>query len=56
MIFDQQDCVIIQNYSNNTHHEDVICVWNLASSSEEFTKVVELERKFKERKDAFITI
>lgn len=56
MIFYQQDCVTIQNYSNNTHHEDVICVRNLASGSEEFTKVIELERKFKERKDAFITI
>lgn len=42
---------MVQTYSCSTHHEDVIGVWNLASSSEEFTKVVELERKLKEREN-----
>lgn len=38
---------MVQTYRCNTHHEDVIGVWNLASSSEEFTKVVELEESSK---------
>lgn len=28
-----------------TYHENVICVWNLASSSEELTKIIKLDRE-----------
>lgn len=42
--------------SSKTYHEDVICVWNLASGSEEFTKVVELDRMVKNNStDTFLT-
>lgn len=37
-----------------TNHEDVICVWNLATSSEEFTEVIKLQHKDKHFRYLFI--
>lgn len=31
-----------------TYHENVVCVWNLAPSSEELTEIVKLGRNIKE--------
>lgn len=31
-----------------TYHENVVCVWNLAPSSEELTEIIKLDRNIKE--------